>query len=224
MSLRRNNKPSPPEVMTWAKALPILAIGFVFDALRFLFEQFWFFGPALAAAYCAAKTSDVAIIGGLLEKACVAGAATLGYFSGPELTVFGFVMAMAIGLLGWLTVGLALRMTNARIFKEHPGHFLWFIFSFGIAETPIIGAFPAFTSIILKMYYAQIKKDKESLRKYANENAAAQLQERRQRAAEHMQEAPAVKANEAAMLNETRYAETENEDHEEIPDEMREAA
>ncbi len=202
--------------MTWGRALPILAICVVFDALRFLFEQFWIIGPALAAAYCANKTSDVALIGGLLAKGCVAGAGAVGFFAGPALTVFGIVMAMAVGLFGWLTIGLILVRLNPRIFKDHAIHSLWLIISLLISEVPLIGSVPALTITTAKMYHTQIKTDSENLKKYQDQNAAALQQERRQQASELMEDRA------TQQIAQAKAAEELNE--EEIPDEVREAA
>ena len=216
MSSRRNNKP-PPEVMTWGRALPVLAASFVFDALRSFFGMFWLFGPALAAAYC------TAVVSGTLETwtfgllgtktaaaACtVAGAAAGSLLSAP-LIIFGTVMAMAVGLFGWMTIGLVIMMTNARIFKEHAGHSLLSIVGLGISELPLIGALPALTGTTWRMYHTQIKTDEKAMEKYEKENAAEQLQERREQAAELMQFA---QAEQQAAAN-----------AEEIPDELHEAA
>lgn len=231
MSPRRNNKPAAPEVMTWAKALPVLAVSFVFDALRFLFEQFWFFGPALAAAYCTAQASGAVAkwTFGLLgaktaAAACTAGAAVAGTFLSEALVAFGIVMAMAVGLFGWLVVGLILMMTNSRIFKQHPGHSLWLVSSLLISELPLIGSIPAFTITIIKLYRTQIRNDKEDMEKYEKENAAAQLQERQRQSAEimHARNMQLMQAQEQEVIDEERY--NEEAADEEIPDGVREAA
>lgn len=169
------------------KALPVLAIAGLFDALRFMCQQFWFFGPALAGLYCTSKISGV--VGTTAGTAiCGAGATAVGYFGYPALITFGVVMAIAVGLFGWMTVGLILIMTNGRIFKENEGHALWFVVSLLISETPIIGSIPGLTGITIKMYHTQIKKDKENLKKYEEEQVLLQSQERNQRIAELMQE------------------------------------
>lgn len=148
----------PPEVMTWTKVLPVLIISLVFDAFRLFFEMFWFFGPALAALYCTAKVSGVVgtTLGGF---ACTAGAGVVGFMGAGPLAAFGVVMAMATGLLGWMTVGLIVIMTNGRLFKENAGHSLWFIGSLMVSEVPFIGALPAITLSIVRMYRTQIKND-----------------------------------------------------------------
>ena len=163
------------------KASPVLILSFIFDALRFMFSQFWFFGPVLIGI------GTSAVVGGVTGKVAgviAGGASVLG---APELQIFGIVMAMAVGLLGWLTIGLLLIITNARIFKENAGNTLWFIASLGISEIPFIGALPALTGTVVKMYSTQIKKEKAMLRKYEKEQDAVQLQERKQQAAELMQ-------------------------------------
>lgn len=178
---QKRNSQEPPRVMTWMKASPVLIVSFIFDALRFMFSQFWFFGPVLIGI------GTSAVVGGVTGKVAgviAGGASVLG---APELQIFGIVMAMAVGLLGWLTIGLLLIITNARIFKENAGNTLWFIASLGISEIPFIGALPALTGTVVKMYSTQIKKEKAMLRKYEKEQAAVQLQERKQQAAELMQ-------------------------------------
>jgi hypothetical protein len=172
--------------MTWMKAIPVLSICVVFDALRFVFEQFWFFGPALTAAYCTSKVSDVigTAVGGLV---CGAGATAAGYLGAPVFEVLGVVMAIAVGLLGWMSAGLVLIITNARIFKENEGHTLLFMLSLLISETPIIGSLPGLTGATVKMYHTQIKKDKENMKKYEKETAVIRLQERNQQNAYLMQ-------------------------------------
>ena len=212
----KNSRAEPPEVMTWMRAAPILAVGFVFDAVRFLFQQFWFFGPALAAAYCTASAGATVskwTLGLLGTKtagaACSAVVGTAGFFGEPVLMAFGFIMALAVGLMGWLTVGLLLIRTNGRIFKEHAGHSLWLLASLSISEIPIIGSIPALTITMVKIYRVQIKADKEALKKYEKENAAARSQERRQEVVALMRERT-DQMNEMAA-NEARQAAPPND-------------
>ncbi len=211
--------------MTWGRAVPILAVCFVFDALRFVCGQFWFIGPALAAAYCTAEVSSalpgwaVGAIGtSAVAAGCSAIAGAAGYFGSPVFTALGVIMGMAVGLIGWLTVGLAIIMTNTRLFTEHSGHSLWVVISLLISETPIIGSLPALTVTIAKLYHTQIKTDKENLKKYQKENASSLQQERRQQAVEYAQ-ARIFQQTEIEALNDARYAEAQNED--EIPEDVR---
>lgn len=213
--------------MTWMRALPIIAVCFVFDALRFFFGLFWFFGPALAAVYCTSEVSSIlesstfGLLGAKTSAvACSAVIGVAGYLGEPIFAAFGIIMAMVIGLFGWLTVGLALMLTNARIFKEHDNHALKLVVSLFISQVPIINSLPALTGTMVHMYHSQIKKDGESLQKYKKENADAQLQERRQRALQLMQARSAHIAESEAADTE-RYNEATRD--EEIPDEVRRA-
>ena len=218
----RRGAPSspPPKVMTWPKAIPALVFAVLFDALRFMFEQFWFFGPAIAAAYCTTKVSGVVgtSIGSTL---CGAGATAIGTVGSPAIVAFGVVMAMAVGFSGWLIIGGWLMATNARIFTENTGHSLWFVGSLLISEIPIVGSIPGFTIIIIKMYHAQIKRDNENLAKYKKEQAVQQSQEQNQRNTELEQERTAQleqSAQQEAVNNEmdeqeqTEQQESENEE------------
>lgn len=178
---QKKNSQEPPRVMTWMKALPVLVACLIFDALRFMFNQFWFFGPVLIGIGTSAMVGGVT---GKVAGVIAGGASVLG---APELQVFGIVMAMAVGLFGWCTVGLLLMITNARIFKENAGNALWFIASLGISEIPFIGALPALTGTVVKMYSTQIKKEKRALKQYEQQQATERLQERKQQIAELMQ-------------------------------------
>lgn len=177
--------------MTWAKASPVLAVCVAFDALRMFFEQFWFFGPALAAAACTGVVSSVVgKLGGLTAAACTAGGGVLGYFGAGPIEAFGVIMAMAVGLMGWLAIGLMLIVSNARIFEENAGHALWFAGSLLVSEVPIVGTIPALTIVVWRMYHVQIKKETAALQKYESEQAAALAEERaeqQRQAAELMQ-------------------------------------
>lgn len=245
MPSRKNSKP-PPETMTWWKAAPVLAVCVVFDALRFFFEMFWFFGPTLAAAVCAAKGADLAGKAGAVAGGFLCGAAGTALSSGFE--AFGVVMAMAIGLFGWLVVLLLNLLNNRDIFKENFSMLLKYGVGLLVSETPLINALPALTIVNTIMFRVQIQKGKEVLKKYAAENAAAQFQERRQRVSEFMREQSArlVQAEQATESsdatnreqseNNTEAAETptsvrrfpsertRERTPEEIPEELREAA
>lgn len=214
----RNSKSAPPQAMTWAKATPVLAVAVIFDALRFISGQFWFFGPAFAAVYCTAKASAVTGGGAVAIKVsgmfCGAAAGVAGSLGSPFFAAFGIVLAMTLGLMGWLTIVLWLLVTNARLLKENIS---WFGGSLVLSEVPILGSLPALTTTVIKMYHTQIKNDKKALKKYATESAAAELQDRRQKAAELMQA-----QNMQAMQEEE--ADNEAESAEEIPDELRKAA
>ncbi|MHB8660969.1 MAG: hypothetical protein ACYC75_03510 [Minisyncoccota bacterium] len=217
--------------MTWPKASLVLALSVIFDALRFMFSQFWFFGPAFAAIYCATKLSGAVstltfgLLGAKSAAAVCASGAVAGGIAGVEvIEAFGAVMAMAIGLAGWMTIGLVLLMTNVRIFKANAGNAFWFVASLGVSEIPFINALPMLTVTVWRMYAAQIKKEKAALRKYEKEQAQIQQQGREQQVAELMQFRNMQLAQDA-QLAQVEAQESANEDqYEEIPREVREAA
>jgi hypothetical protein len=215
---QKRSSQEPPPVMTWGKAVPVLAVAVIFDALRLMCEWLWVFGPALAGLYCVAQVGDTAVVGGLLATACTAGAAATGVVGVEVLMPLGVVLAMGVGLLGWLTVGLILLMTNGRIFKENA---MVFAASLLVSEVPLINSLPALTGIIWRMYHVQIRTEKEDLKRYQEQRAAEDLQEQRRQAAAAalIQE----RALEQEAANEEEYAETEN-DEESNPQGMEKAA
>jgi len=233
--LRNKNNTKPPEAMTWGKASPVLILGGVFYFLELLFEGFWFFGPALAGIACTLVANNaigttVAHAGGKVVAAgCGTAAGVVGFFGFGAIEAFGIIMAMAVGFLGWMTIGLVILMTNKRIFKENAGNMLWFISGFAISEIPIIGAAPGLFGALLKMYSAQIKTEKAALRAYEKAHANEALQERNQQVAEltrarNLQVAQMQQIEEVSVAaNDEQYEEQEEQD-EEIPDEVRDAA
>lgn len=203
MPQRRNSE--PPPVMTWSKAMPVLAIAALFDALRLLFELFWFFGPALLALYCAHEVGGVWLVGGLLTKACVIGATALGFAAFEVTAVLGTVMAMLVGLAGWLTIGIILLASNGRILKSN---FLSFAMSLLVSEVPIIGSIPAITIAVWRMYSQQIKADTAAMKKWGTEQENIQLQEQNQQALTLMQ----IQAEEQQAADEESYEEERGEE------------
>ena len=212
----------PPETMTWGKASPVFIVAGIFDVLRLMCEQLWFFGPALVALYCADKVGDIAVVGGLLVKACIAGAAVGGAYGLPIIEALGIVLAIAVGFMGWLIVGLMLIMTNRRIFKENSVNIIWFAGSLLISEIPFVGTLPALSGTLFKMYRTQIRKEKAALAEYKKKSEEARIQERQRQAAEVMQMRAMQQDQEQAMeeeaeaeaANDESYAEQEEADEE----------
>lgn len=106
------------------------------------------------------------MLGGATVAACGAGATIVGYVFSPHLVVFGSIMAIAVGIFGWLTVMLLLAMFNARIFKTVANGWLWSLLGLGVSVIPIVGAIPSITLSLLKLYHAQIKKDRAGLKEW----------------------------------------------------------
>ena len=206
MPPRTRSKVGPePPVMSWGKAARILAVTFVFDVTRLMFQWFWLFSPALAGTVAGFWLSTwlpdpaAAAIG-----AGVAGAS--GFFLFAAFAGFGVIMAMAVGFLGWLTMGILLLATNFRIFKTNATAGLWMLASLAIAETPFIGSIPSLTITTWRLYHNQIKREKAAHRQWkaANDHAvAAQRAERmaqagvpRARVAQAPAQAPMANDNE----------------------------
>jgi hypothetical protein len=208
-----------PKTMTWGRAAPVLALCFVFDALRFIFEMFWFFGPALAAFACTLGVNStigttVASVAGKLVGAACGAAATAGGILGAEVIApFGIVMAMAVGFAGWIAIGLITLMTNARMLQEERMNILWFMGSLATSEVPFIGALPALTITMVRLYHAQIKKEKAVLKKHLKQQAAEQVRDRQQQAAQlaeaRGQEVAQYEQYDAEAANDEQYEETE---------------
>ena len=220
----------PPPVMTLTKAAPVLAIVLVFYALRFLFEQFWFFGPALAAIYCTSTVNvalGTSITTGIAGQAVAVGCSTVAAVAGAAIseatTAFGNVMAIAIGFLGSLTVWLTIMLTNPRILKERTT-VVKFVASGAVSEIPIIGSLPAFEVTILLMYLFQIKKEKMALKKWQEEQKQLQLQERNQKMLEFKQTYASQQIEAENEEQNQEILEFQQAQQEEIPEEVREAA
>jgi hypothetical protein len=222
----KRNRSEPPVVMTWSKALPVLTVCVIFDVIRFAFEQFLFFGPALAGIYCTIKVSPV--IGTVAgTTVCSAAAVAAGLASSVAIEVFGVMMAMAVGFFGWLTVGTWLFAANKRIFKANAGNALWYVGGLLVSVIPIVGSLPALTGTTVKMYRTQIQKEREQLRKYEEEQTLMQQRElnREQAALLETREREAIQEEEEAA-NDERYnsQEAANDEQIAIPEPLQKAA
>ncbi len=166
------NKSKPPiGQMTWGRALPVLVICALFDVIRFMFAWFVFFGPALAAFFCAIKLDG----GALVTSACVAGAGVVGFFGAGVIESFGLLMAMVVGLAGWAIVTLFLAVTNPRIWKSSVWGWIWSVSALGVSEIPFLGAIPMLTLTHWRLYVGQIRHDKAAIKKYEQEQAQARV-------------------------------------------------
>ena len=194
---------TPPKRMTWGRAGLIIAVGLVFDGLSVFFLMFWFFAPQVVGA-----SVSTYLGGGLLGSAAGTVAETFSsVFGGPEIAVFGIVMSMLIGFLGWLSIGGALLLFNRRIFKEEPINSLWYLGSIIEKETPFINALPGLTVVLVVMLHKQIQKEKKAYKKWLIETNGERLA--RQRFA--LARLAAARAEEAAEEDEEEAAEEEAE-------------
>ena len=171
-------------MMTWKKASLVLVVAGVFDAVRTFFSMFWFFGPALAAWYCTKIASGwVGDLWGLTAGACTVIGIKTGVVASAITIPLGVIMANATSLFGYLTLGMLILMTNARILKTLENGILKFSASAGVGAIPIIGALPVFTFTIWRLYRTQIRLERAAYKKWEKETAAARLQQRNQQIA-----------------------------------------
>lgn len=215
----KSRNSAPPPVMTWSKAAPVLVAAVLFDALRILFELFWFFGPAIVAVVCTQAVSSSNTFASTLGAiGCTAAAGAAGAAAAAPLAAFGVVMADAVGLFAFLALGVWILVTNGRVVKAVATAPLQFAAAFAVGEIPIIGTLPVFTWILWRLYGTQIRVEKAALAAYEKQ-AAAELTARRR---EELQLAQA--ANDENAAEENAAAEEQENEEQEIPDEMRRAA
>jgi hypothetical protein len=206
MSPSRSN--TPPDAMTWKRALPVLILCGIFDISRAFFSMFWLFGPVIAVMYCASGASG--ILGTILAAICAAAAGTAGYFLSPALVTFGVIMAMVIGLVGWMTIGLILIMFNARIIKENASASLNLLASLGVGEAPLINAVPALTFTVARLYRTQIRKEHKELKAWEKAHAA-QLQQEREARLQQVQQARQAQEQDEQEFEDEQIAQQEEE-------------
>jgi len=168
--------------MTWPKAVRVLTVCLGIDLARAFFTLLWFFGPALGAAYCSASVNDTlqtegAIAGGI-TTACVSLAAAAGSALSAPLMLLGSILAMAVGLLGWLAVYTYLLMQNSRIFMVGGGSVLTMLSGLLLSEIPFLSALPNLTVSTGRLYRAQIKRERAALHAWEMEHRQALLQEK----------------------------------------------
>ena len=172
---RKTNDSGPPKVMTWGRAAPVLVLCVIFDALRAFFSMFWFFWARIGGSILheSATSGWVGSLGGLTTAACTAGAGALGFYGFVPAATFGTVMAMAVGLLGWLTVFLIQLINNAGIFKENFAMVIRILLGLLLSEIPIINALPSLTILNATMFHIQIKERKRGVAKMGRKENAA---------------------------------------------------
>ena len=171
---RRANDGEPP-VMTWRKATPKLIVCVTFDLLRLIFSFFWLFGPVLLTAAIAGVLSEY--MWGWLAGffAGLAGLA-VGIAGSAVFIVLGTILAMMVGLLGWLTIVLWLVMSNPRIFHTTLAQKLWVFLGWGVSELPLFGALPMMTVTVWRMHRRQIHTDRKKHADWVTKKAAAERQ------------------------------------------------
>jgi hypothetical protein len=169
--------------MNAMKATILMSLALVFDVLKFMATQLWIFGPALVggAAGVAVASQYGALAGkaaGLITGAA-SGAAELipGVAAGVEL--IGVILALAIGLLGWLILITVMASFRIRFFKGESRNFLRLFVGFLVSEIPLIDALPSFTVSTWLIIRGEYKAQKEAKAKYDAEYGAFLKQQQR---------------------------------------------
>ncbi|MCR4333440.1 MAG: hypothetical protein NUV60_00220 [Patescibacteria group bacterium] len=183
------NKNSPqPKVMTWPRAWPMIIGTAVFDLVRAFFQFFWFFGPALGAIVCTAGVNTAVgasisgVVGKVVATGCSGAAVVLGSVFSESTTVFGVIVADALGLFGFLALKMWMY-SNARRRKVLKEMWLLQMGSFMGSLIPFIGAFPFYSFVLFFTYKHQIKIEKADYKKWEKETENARLQQQNQQAA-----------------------------------------
>ncbi len=228
--MKARTSSAPPKTMTWPKAMPIVLVALIFDIARAFFNFFWLFGPAMLAAGVgsAASNATPSLPGSTVSSAIGAGAGALtglaaGYFGAPVFMFFGVVMAMAVGLLGWMSVIVLLLFFNTRIFS--PSSFITMLLGFSLSELPFISALPALTGTTLRLFHVQIKREHKALEVWKKEEAALKAQ----REAEYLaflvesEQAHALAEEEGEVADEVAEEEMLEEEEQEQEEERRAA-
>ncbi len=202
MPQNRAANDNEPPMMTWGKAMPVLAICLIFDLLGLIFQFFWFFGPIIIGGVAGTWASGW--VGGAAGTAVgTATGAVAGFFGGVALGVFGVIMAIAVGFMGWLFIGLLLAVMNHRIFKANEKWLFWVLFGLGVDMVPFVGALPGITGSVTKLYHTQIKQEKAAHRAWQAAHKEQEQRERAERSAQigYLREARAVRERQGAAAN-----------------------
>ena len=215
MPLRRAKVAPEPPVMTRREASLVVAAAVVFDLLRLLCIFFWFLGPAVAAIYCVNKVGAwVGSVWGLTEKVCGLAAGAAGIYASAATIWLGAILADAVALIGFLTLGMIIIITNRRILKTAASAPLQFAGAFGVSAVPFIGSIlPVFTFILFRLYRGQIRVEKAAHKKWQEETAAARKEAQEQQRAQLLQQQAAIQARTAQeAANDETFAQAENDE------------
>ncbi|MDB5244826.1 MAG: hypothetical protein JWN18_696 [Parcubacteria group bacterium] len=200
--------------MTWKKASPVLIAAVLIDLTKAFFEMFIFFGPALAGVVCTVVGSNTMVgqVVGTTAVGAVCGitAVAVGVVAAAPIEAFGIVMAMSVGLAGFLGLLLWIFMKNPGLFKANAASFIWFAGSFALSEVPIAGALPAFSITLWRLYKKQIEVEKAVYKKYQAEQAAVETA-RQNRTLIERQRLVATQEAQAASAEAEQVARAESE-------------
>ena len=155
----RNN---PPPTMTWVKATPVIGVTIFFDALRIACNLLWALAPLIIGA------GTYSAVGGATGSETVAAGAGVfatwaSLYGMPFFVALGTVLAMAVGLMGWLSLVFLLVLSNTRVLKEIFQNPTYFLLGLGTTQIPFLSMIPALTMTTVQLYRRQIKKEQAAL-------------------------------------------------------------
>lgn len=159
--------------MTNGKVALLVSFALLFDALKFMCTQLWFFGPALIGL-----AGSVALGGGWFGSIVgtvigVGAAASVG----AAIEALGIILSLIVGAFGWLIMfGLLIGM-GVQPFGTR--HFTPVLIGFLVGEMPFVNALPTFTVPVWQIIRSERKADTEARKKWAAENAEALKQQQR---------------------------------------------
>lgn len=221
---------TPPPVMTWGRAAPLIGLAAAFDLVRIFFLGIVFFGPAMLAAACTyetsgavstisfgllgTKTAALGCVGGVLAGVAAANLVTAGGVT-AALGFFGYIMGTSIAFMGWCTLGIIIALTNRRLIVANAKALIPTLIGFGVTQLPFINFLPALTGTTARLYHTQIKTERAAYAAWETATAAARAKEQ--------QEMLQLAMLEARREQEELLAQ-EAEQEEEIPDVWPEAA
>jgi hypothetical protein len=193
--------------MTGSKTAILIGLSLLFDAIKFMCTQLWFFGPFFIGLVGSAVTGGGwfgVAVGTIITTA-------LALTAGAALEMMGLVLAMAIGIFGWLVVLSA--MFSFRMKPFHNRSFLKTMLGMLVTEIPFVDALPSFTISVWMIIREEKKADRAALAEYKAAEAARLAREQRwqqlqQRALEE-QAANDIEAQEAEAEAEDEAAEEE---------------
>lgn len=160
--------------MTGSKSTLLISIAILFDALKFMCTQLWFFGPAIIGL-----AGSVALGGGWFGSivGTVIGVATAASV-GAAIEALGIILSLIIGVIGWLVMFALLIGMGVQPFGTR--HFTPVLVGFLVGEMPFVNALPTFTVPVWQIIRSERKADKEAHKKWKAENAALIKQQQRE--------------------------------------------
>jgi hypothetical protein len=220
---RQLAKAGPAHPMTWGRVWWVLPVTGILDILRLLFVFLIFTAPIILGTGAAALASLSAWtnwIPSWMIAAAAGGSAGALEILQPEIAAavegFGLIMAMVIGLFGFILIAFFLVKLRVKLSGANALR-LFLIFVGGV--TPFADGIPSLTPITFRILHDQIKEDRKAVAAHKAEQAKLQAQLRQVEMADRQeqlqlragmqQQAQEQEAAEAALQEQTADAAAE---------------